>query len=332
MKNYRSFIIYLLLEIATATFFLMTKDSINSLQTSVLITIFLFVNPFLFFVFSRNTQSNISFWYVLYLAFKITPLIFRTTGTWFDYLFKFKLIFNLAFLTFLIWRIFRFVKHFRNKMTTEKTNIIDEHSVISEYLQSNIKFRKISQMITFEICSFYYTFLKWKNTQTSTNSFSGYKNGGVIAVYLAFILISIIEGIGFHFLLFSKNKILGIAFLILHIYILVNLIGQIKAIIYRKHLISDDYIYIRYGLFNTLKIAVTEIQECSNYEGDYDKRDKNLLKMALLGKLEPHNVMLELNENIEAQLPFGITKRPKKLLLYVDDSPTFINAIQAPKN
>jgi len=103
----------------------------------------------------------------------------------------------------------------------------------------------------------------------------------------------------------------------------------LKAIYFRTHLVLSQKIVIRYGLFDTLEIpfdSINSINSIQKFEGDYDKSNE-LVKFALLGKLEPHNVSIELKEIITVNLPFGITKEPKRILLYVDNVTDFLKTV-----
>ena len=51
------------------------------------------------------------------------------------------------------------------------------------------------------------------------------------------------------------------------------------------------------------------------------------MKFALLGKLEPHNIYLELKNDTQVNLPFGIIKKPKIILLYIDNVNDFIKQV-----
>ena len=109
-------------------------------------------------------------------------------------------------------------------------------------------------MISFEVCSFYYCFIKWNRNNNPENSFSGYKESGVSAVYIGLMLVSVFEAVGLHFLLITWNKTFSLLLLVLHVYILINLIGHLKAVFFRSHLVWSQKIIIRYGLFGSFNI------------------------------------------------------------------------------
>ncbi|WPO79724.1 hypothetical protein [Flavobacterium sp. KACC 22761] len=245
-------------------------------------------------------------------------------NNFFGKLFQWKIYLNIAFLLFLILKAFLFLKNFRK--TAKQTENIeqDAHSIITNSLKKSVRFQKLGKVIAFEICSFYYCFIKWQGDKKTKNDFSGYYNSGVGGLYFGLMLVSVFEAFGFHALLISRNKTLAILFLVLHVYLLINLIGHLKAIFFRTHLVLSQKIVLRYGLFETTEIPMHSILSINKFEGDYEK-SPDLVKYALLGKLEPHNISLELKNSQNFKLPFGITKNSKNVLFYIDNANDFIN-------
>lgn len=322
-KKYLSLLIFGIIEsvlLAISTFIVPQNSAISF---SILTALFFIVSPFVYYLLNRKTKSEFTFWSVFYLTFKATPYLFPMKENFFKIIFDWKIYFNIAFLLFLIIAAFHFILNF--KRNTKQLNIEtqDEHTLISTALQKSLKFEKLGKMIAFEICSFYYCFFKWSHEKPSDHQYTGFKNSGTSALYIGLMFISIVEAVAIHILLISWNKNIAIVFLILHLYLLVNLVGHLKAIIFRRHLIVSEKIIIRYGLFNSLEIPFHTIEKINKFEGDYEK-SKNLVKFALLGNLEPHNLAIEFTDNTCISLPFGIMKNPKSILLYVDNVNKFI--------
>jgi hypothetical protein len=302
------------------------KIRVDYKYTSILTGFFLFLTPTLYYLLSKNRKTEFTYWFVFYLTFKITPFIFKMENNFFEILFKWKIYLNIAFLIYLVWKMIIFIINLRKSLFQKKQEAIDDFSIITNSLRKSIKFEKIGKLLTFEFCSFYYCFIKWIKNEKNENQFSGYKNSGVSALYIGLMIASIAEAFAVHSILISRNKNLAIAFFILHIYILINITGHLKAIYYRNHLVSTKNILIRYGLFETLEIPISEIESIKKFEGEYEK-NKDLAKFALLGKMEPHNISIELKKALKVNLPFGISREPKKILFYVDDILNFINVI-----
>jgi hypothetical protein len=326
MKKYVSLILFVLVELIVVIISSNNFIINNATLLSVFTAIFLIAVPILYYLLTNKKQTEFTFWFVFYLAFKITPYAFSMKNNFFEMIFRLKIYLNIAFLIFLIWKAIVYIGNFRKSIKQINNVNQDEYSIISNYLQRSVKFKNLGKMIAFEVCSFYYCFIKWTGNKSSANQYSGYKNSGIGGIYIGLMFVSIIEAVGVHVLLISWNKNVAILFLVLHIYLLINLTGQLKAVIFRKHLILSQKIIIRYGLFENLEIAIRCINKINKFEGDYEK-SKELVKFALLGKLEPHNIYLELKNDTQVNLPFGIIKKPKILLLYIDNVNDFIQQV-----
>lgn len=325
LKKYSALIIFIAIEIGIALASFNNHIQDNSTLLSVFTGLFLIVTPALYYITNKK-QTEFTFWFVFYSVFKITPYVFDMENNFFQVIFQFKIYFNIAFLIFLAWKALQFMRNFR-KAVKQKDNIEqDEYSIISDSLKKSIKFKKLGKMIAFEVCSFYYCFIKWTGNKNNQSGFSGYRESGVSAIYIGLMLASVFEAVALHAYLISRNKTIAIIILILHVYLLINLIGHLKAIFFRSHLVLSQKIVIRYGLFDTLEVPFDSFNTIQKFEGDYEKSNE-LVKFALLGKLEPHNISIQLKENITVNLPFGITKEPKRILLYIDNVADFLKTV-----
>ena len=331
IKKYRPLIIFITIEILTVILSFFNIVNTNSILISILTLFFIVINPTIYyFLFLRN-KSNFTFWFVFYSAFKIAPFIFIQKNNWFQIIFEWKKYINGVLLIILICKLFYFIKKFITQLKSKSNQSDDDYTFLSEYIQSSIRFKKLSKLISFEVCSFYYSILIWKNKRKLNNFFTTHKNSGAIAIYFGLILVSGAEALGLHIMLYHKNKILSMIFIYLHIYLLINISGQIKALFLRRHIVYDDRILLCYGLYEAININNINIKSISKFEGDF-VRGKKIVKLALLGKMEPHNVFIELENEIVVNLPFGIVKSTKQLLFYVDYASEFIKNIETNKN
>jgi hypothetical protein len=326
IKKYSSLIIFIVIEIILASVSYYNIFLNNPLQLSIVTALFLLGAPAVYYLLIQKRQTEFSSWFVFYLAFKITPYVFSMEGNYFQIIFRFKIYLNILFLCYLSFKIVTFIKNFKKNIRQKNNEDLDEYTFISNSLQESVKFKNLGKMIAFEVCSFYYCFIKWTVNKNAEIYFTGYKDSGVVALYIGLMFASVIEAIGIHFLLIMWNKIFAIIFLILHIYLLINLTGHLKAIFFRRHFISNGKVIIRYGLFDTLEIPIESIAKIQKFEGDYEKT-KELVKFALLGKLEPHNISLELKNSMKINLPFGIIKNPKNVLFYIDNVGEFVKTV-----
>ncbi len=196
LKKYSSLIIFILTEIVIALFGFNNSIKQNPDLASLLTGLFLIVTPTLYYLMTRKKQTEFTFWFVFYSAFKITPYIFPMENNFFEKLFLLKIYLNIAFLLFLTWKAFLFLKNF--KETAKENSEQDAHSIITNSLKKSVRFEKLGKMIAFEICSFYYCFIKWQGDKKTKNDFSGYYNSGVSGLYFGLMLVSVFEAFGFH--------------------------------------------------------------------------------------------------------------------------------------
>jgi hypothetical protein len=77
----------------------------------------------------------------------------------------------------------------------------------------------------------------------------------------------------------------------------------------------------------SLEVPLVLIAKISKFEGDYEKNE-NLVMFALLGKLEPYNIAIELKEEIQVFLPFGIVKQPNRILFYLDEPQKILELVR----
>ncbi|MBC5837118.1 hypothetical protein [Flavobacterium muglaense] len=326
IKKYLPLLLFIIVQIIIAGISLNGNFRNDYKYSSILTGLFLFLTPTVYHLLSKNTKTTFTYWFVFYLSIKISPFIFTTDNNFFKILFEYKIYLNIAFLIYLLYKTIVFIVELKKRLFQKNTETIDDFSIISNSLGQSIKFEKLGKLLTFEICSFYYCFIKWVKNKKNDNQFTTNNNSGITALYIGLMIASITEAFAIRSILISRNKTAAIVLLVLHLYILINLTGHLKAIHYRYHLVSAKTVVIRYGLFETLVIPIDTIASIKNFEGDYTK-NKDLVKFALLGKLEPHNIAIELKEKRTVNLPFGISRQPTTILLYVDEIHDFINTI-----
>lgn len=318
IKKYSFTVIFMVVELILALVSQHNFIKNNAILLSLITSLFLIIVPFLFFLLAYKNQEKYTFVFIFYSIFKVIPYVFSMKGNFFEVIFQWKFYLDILFSFILIWNFILFLKRFRDNYKKHWNEENDDLTTISIAIQNVFVFKKLGKILAFEVSSFYYCFLKWKQPSINANLFSGYKNSGIIALFVSLIFLSIVEAGAFHIFLFSEHKNIALIFAFIHIYVLINLIGHLKAIVIRKHFISSNKILIRYGLFDTLEIPVKLIVKITKFDGNYEKSE-NVVKFALLAKLEPHNILVELKDNMLVYFPFGIVKNPNKILLYLDE-------------
>ena len=100
-----------------------------------------------------------------------------------------------------------------------------------------MKRSKLVDVILTECKLIYYAFLSWREkVPTGKSVYSYHKKTGAIGVYIMIIHATIIESIGFHYLLHQWNPVIAWILLILNVYAMIYFIAEIQAM--RKNPLS----------------------------------------------------------------------------------------------
>lgn len=177
-----------------------------------------------------------------------------------------------------------------------------------------------------EIAVFYYGFVYWKKRKLAENEFSYHKESGSVALFFVLILLVGVEITPIHHLLAKWNMIAAWILTILSIYSGIQVFGYAKSLMKRPIKITKDTLLLRYGIMHEAEIPLTEIKEIRLSTKSFTKED-NILRFALLGELESHNVIIETHTKQTLRGLFGIKKSFTKLALHVDKNADFKNYI-----
>lgn len=199
---------------------------------------------------------------------------------------------------------------------------IDLHFIVCSVIKKVYDSSKIMHFIQFEINAISHTFSTFSNTKIY-DEFSGVKTESTVIIYYLLIGLTFIEGLFLNIL--TKNISLTLTYILtgIHIYTLVILIGQIRSSTNRKHIFTNDYLILRYGLFEEILIDWKEVKSIEKENSEISSQNK-ILKLALIQSISNTNVIVNFfNPNI-IYLPFGIIKTVSSLRIAIDDSDKFI--------
>ncbi|HFS67296.1 MAG TPA: hypothetical protein ENK67_03700 [Flavobacteriia bacterium] len=177
-----------------------------------------------------------------------------------------------------------------------------------------------------EIAVFYYGFINWKKDELSDNEFSYYKNSGIIITLIAFMMSGIIEIFVIHILLMKWNEIIAWIVTGLSIYTVIQIYGVIRAMPKRPIEIDKNGIILKYSILSETYIKFDNIETLEIFTKKIDK--KGAIKyFSPFGKLEGNNIKIELkNEQIIEGL-YGIKRKIKSFVLFIDEKEKFIEKI-----
>jgi hypothetical protein len=167
----------------------------------------------------------------------------------------------------------------------------------------------VARAITAEAKMFWYALFTWH--QKPPEGFTTYKRSGWVAIDLAIGIMVVAEGIPLHFVL---PRGWAIASLALHVYTLLWLLGDLRAMQLRPITVSDGMLHLQIGLKWEADIPLGEIESV-----ELTNRAEGR-KLAVLGL---PNVVLRLGRPHEVRGLFGVRRTAQALSLQLDEPTKF---------
>jgi len=188
--------------------------------------------------------------------------------------------------------------------------------------------QKIAMPFATEIGVFYYAFINWKKKELKPHEYTYHKDSGSIALMVALIFIIAVETGTVHLLLAKWNPITAWVLTILSIYSLIQFLGILKSMLKRPIAIANGKLHLRYGIAKETTINFNAIESIEISSKDIEL-NKETRKMAFLGGLESHNIILRLKKENTLTGLYGIQRTFKTLLLHVDKKTEFVDSLNA---
>ncbi len=177
---------------------------------------------------------------------------------------------------------------------------------------------KIGAVIATEVSMFYFVFFSKKNKKNSDELyFTSYKNNGIIAVFYAVMMAIVVETVALHFLLMPVSPLFAWILTGLSLYTCMQLFAHIRAITARVININNNILELRMGLAADAEIHFSNIKSIELISKE--SIEKDVVKISLLQKLEPQNMMMELYESVEITKLYGIKRYSKRISFFVDE-------------
>ena len=171
----------------------------------------------------------------------------------------------------------------------------------------------VARAIASEARMFWYALFTWH--QKPPVGFTTYKRAGWPAIYFALGVVVLGEGIPLHFVL---PRGWAIASLVLHVYTLLWLLGDLRAMQLRPITVSRDTLHLRIGLKWEADIPLSEIESVELTQKAEGR------KLAVLGS---PNLVLRLRKPHDLHGLFGIQRTARTLSLQVDEPGALLRAI-----
>ncbi|MGM8215828.1 beta-carotene 15,15'-monooxygenase [Bacillaceae bacterium W0354] len=194
-------------------------------------------------------------------------------------------------------------------------------------VEEKIKSLPIIHAICSEMLVFYYAFASWrKQIQPKSNTFTLHQKSSYIAVHVMLIHAIIIETIGIHWWLHDQYPIASIILLILNIYGVIFLIGDIQAVRLTPILVTDEKLYISLGLIKRMEIEWSNVEKIIDDRNELEKKlSKDTIDFIAkdFDDVTP-TVILELKEPTEVMLLMRLRRKYKRVAIRVDEPTRFM--------
>ena len=228
---------------------------------------------------------------------------------------------ELSIVSYVIYKVSKVIKRYK----LNKKEKVDFFTTLKNTCYEILPKGTVIPVVT-EIAVFYYGFIYWKRRRLNKNEFSYHKDSGTVTLLIAIIFIVAIETVVLHILLAKWSIIAAWILTFLSIYSGVQIFGFLKSMYKRPISIENNKLLLRYGIMNETTIDLADIDSIEISSKDIELNNETR-KLSFLGELESHNVVIRLKkENILIGL-YGIKRKYKNLVLYVDKKNEFKNQI-----
>ncbi|WP_430409924.1 hypothetical protein [Kordia sp.] len=315
-----------------ATLILFVKSSYfqaDSTAISLGITLDLLLTiPFIYFLLIRKTNiPKTTIVPVMILGLLVGMYILPENNQHYLQLFKtwFLPIIEISIASFVIYKVRKAILFHR----TQKDTSLDFFTALKKTC-AEILPKPVVVPFTTEIAVFYYGFIYWKRRKLAKNEFSYHKESGSVALFFVLIMLIAIEITPIHHLLAKWNIIAAWILTIASIYSGFQVFGYAKSLMKRPIEVTKDTLLLRYGIMQEAEIPLNEVKEIKLSKKSFTKED-GIVRFALLGELESHNIIIETHTEQTLHGLFGIKKPFTKLALHVDKPATFKKYVENTK-
>lgn len=232
---------------------------------------------------------------------------------------------------FLLYKIVRVLPNIVKRYKEYKREYFSFSYTIDAAIDATMERSKLVDVIVTECKLIYYAFLSWRVKVPEDESvYSYHKKTGAIGVYIMIIHATVIESIGFHYLLHQWNPVVAWILLILNIYAMIYFIAEIQAMRKNPIVVTEEQIIIQIGLGKKVELPFTQIDDIAFYKGDSlkAKEEKEVLDATVMEFIkEPATFEITLKEPVKAQLLYGFSKTVSRVHLNVDEERKFYDAV-----
>ncbi|MCQ6530193.1 hypothetical protein [Bacillus mycoides] len=236
-----------------------------------------------------------------------------------------------CFELFLIYKIIRVLPKIIKRYKEYRSEYSSFSYAIDAAFDATMKRSKAVSIILTECKLIYYAFLSWREKVPDGEcTYSYHKKTGAIGVYIMIIHATVIESIGFHYLLHQWNPVIAWILLILNVYAMIYFLAEIQAMRKNPIVVTEEQVIIQIGLGKKVVLPFTQIDNIAFYKGESltAKEEKEVLDATVMEFIkETATFEITLKEPVKVQLLYGFTKTVSRVHLNVDEKRKFYDAV-----
>ena len=188
------------------------------------------------------------------------------------------------------------------------------------------KSQGVSKLAAAELVTMWYALLSWKKKLTAeeeASAFTYHKKSGYASFVWVMLGVSVIEIVAVHLLLTQVNAILALIVVVLSIYTMLWLLGDLRASALRPVKIGKEFLEVNAGLRVSAQVPLEMIESIDTKEPSFDKKE-----VLNLGIMDECNSWIILKEAVEIEGLLGIKKSRRAIGLTIDDAARFRSTLK----
>ncbi|MFK4467939.1 hypothetical protein [Bacillus sp. RC252] len=297
---------------------------------------FMFVIPVITYFFIIRKRYSLTYMFPVVIAGYvfarfIIPSDYLQAFSFISYVIVAGEIVFVCFELFLIYKIIRVLPKIIKRYKEYRSEYSSFSYAIDAAFDATMKRSKAVSIILTECKLIYYAFLSWREKVPDGEcTYSYHKKTGAIGVYIMIIHATVIESIGFHYLLHQWNPVIAWILLILNVYAMIYFLAEIQAMRKNPIVVTEEQVIIQIGLGKKVVLPFTQIDNIAFYKGESltAKEEKEVLDATVMEFIkEPATFEITLKEPVKVQLLYGFTKTVSRVHLNVDEKRKFYDAV-----
>ncbi|WP_196884894.1 hypothetical protein [Aureivirga sp. CE67] len=288
----------------------------NLLALGISLDLFLCIPLIYFFLIRKTKIPKTTIVPMMVIGFLIGTYILPKEHHFYLQLFKTWLlpIIEITVLTYVLIKLRKTLI----KLRTIKNSDTDFFTALKNTC-SEILPKKLVLPFATEIAVIYFGFFQWrKRKQQHENEFTYHKESGSLALMAVIIFMVLVETVAMHFLLQQWSSLAAWILSGFSLYTCLQFFGFLKSISKRPILVTENSLILRNGIMNETNILFEDIDSITYSSKDLEE-NKLSVKLAMLGELEGHNVILKLKKENELVGIYGLRKKYIEIAFFVDD-------------